>query len=130
MKDKFNAEFYTAIETIKSKVMASDLTYNNTEWLALAFITKEINRVLFGRVRELKRGCSGQCVASAVQIIRNFINANHMEEPKAGKAEVKRVVVEQPKLKDLRKQYPHIKAISVESFLNKLQDGHSTVSPQ
>ena len=124
MNGNFNADFYTAIHKVKAKVLTGELTYNNDEWLSLAFITKEINRVLFGRTRELKRGCSGQCVASAVQIIRNFINANHIEEPKAGKAEVVRVVVEQPKLKELRKQYPHIKATSVESFLKQLQDGN------
>lgn len=124
MNDKFTAEFYTAIEKVKDKVIAKELTYNNTEWLALSFITKEINRVLFGRNRELKRGCSGQCVSTAVQIIRNFIIQYDCEEPKAGKAEVKRVIVEQPRLKDLRKQYPHIKAISVESFLKQLEDGN------
>jgi len=141
MRDKFNKDFYTALAKIKAKVLSNELSYNNNEWLSLAYVTREINKVLFNRVRELKRGCSGQCVASAVKVIANFIKQTETEDNQESQSKVIRVkvnnkqpermidnsmkspddeVYQRPKLKELRAEHPHIKATSVDVFIQKL----------
>lgn len=88
---KFTEDFYTAIEKVKSKVLAKDLVYSKEEFLHLAYAYKEMNSVLFNRKSELKKGCGG-CLKTAVKVLGNFINQNYVE-PKEGKAKVNRVVV-------------------------------------
>lgn len=131
-------EFNEAIEALRTKVLAKEVMYSKDEFIKLQYVYSEINRVLFNRKRELKRGCGG-CIPSAVKIVGNYIN-QYPKEPKEGNAKVnrvniikefttkdkktggiKKVDIEELSLKELREIFPNIKSISKEGFLKQVK---------
>jgi len=113
-----------SLDHIRFKVERQQYDLRGVELQCLAQVFEEIQFVMVKKKVKLNIGCPG-CVKTAINVVYNFIHS-HEERTNSNnaKVEVKRVdaPIEQPKLSELRLKYPHIKATSVEVFLQKLED--------
>jgi hypothetical protein len=129
-----------SLEVVRLKCTKRQTDFNADELRHLNLVWLEVNKKLGKQhTKPLDQSCS-YCVITAMNTVHNYIM---FEEPKHGTKEIKLNEVDEtkdwdsdntypekgllnetpkPTLKELRAAHPHIKATSVEVFLQKLNE--------